>query len=105
LKLNDLFNTDPAFANGMVVDDNLLDPPEKDWDSLFQTENNTKPIHGVLKVAGCSAGVVDDYLDKILDILKGHEEKTGESEPAPKIKTHRSRVEGWTRRGQNGKEQ
>ncbi len=105
MNLNDIFETDPAFANGMIRDDKLLDPPEKDWDSLFQTENNNKPIHGVLKVAGCSASVVDERLDKILHVLQGHEEKSGDSEPAPKIKTHRSRVEGWTRPNHNGKEQ
>jgi hypothetical protein len=87
----------------MVNDTKLMDPPEKDWDTLFFTDQYKSPIHGVLKVAGSSATTVDEHLGKILHCLKGHEEKSGNSLPTPTTKP--SRVEGWTRPNHHGKEQ
>lgn len=85
----------------MAQDEDLLDPPETAWDTLFFTDKNKIPIHGVLKVAGSSGPVVDEHLGKILQCLRGHEEKKGISEPT----TSPSRVEGLTRPDYNGVEQ
>ena len=78
----------------------LSDPDRSTWDSLFQADN----IHGLLKIGGSSKDEVEKHLGDIQGILKhgtAIKDVPGTSSPTQAI----SRVDGWTRPKNRGKEQ
>ena len=105
LGLTKVAASDAAFSGGMAADgSNLNDPAVANWDPLFKT---TSPIHGVIKVAGSDASVVNSKLIAIQAILKVGTVITdipGQSLPM----TVNSRIDGQVRpkeKGLNGHEQ
>ena len=103
LKLNKLNITDPSFYKGMAspnVEPKLFDPPPKMWDSLFQSPK----IHGMLKIAGSCKDEVERHLTKIQKALKHGTAIEDAFQNQPPTETD-SRVDGWTRPNDRGKEQ
>ena len=90
---------------GMAIDGpkNLNDPPQSKWDDLFKVAT----IHGLLKVAGNSAAIIESKLNDIKSVL-GHstviKDIAGLSPPT----RVNSRLDGQVRPrkdGKNGHEQ
>jgi hypothetical protein len=95
--------TDPAFINGMgskMVRDVLSDPDRDTWDPLF----NSTEIHGILKIGGSSKNEVEKHLKNIQVILKHGTAIDDVFQNSPSTPTD-SRVDGWTRPNDRGKEQ
>jgi len=90
LGLFTISKTDPAFAGGMKADASALSDVTADVEAFA----NSKPIHGLLKVAGSSPVTVHNLLEKIKKALQAIEDVPG------------GRIEGAMRDGANrGKEQ
>jgi hypothetical protein len=97
-------SADPSFFKGMANDTMLIDPPKDDWDDLFKS-STANPIHGLLKVAGDSKEQVNKHLDSIKKTLN-HSGPTVKDIPGKSEPTEiPSRVDGWTRPNDRGKEQ
>lgn len=78
----------------------LSDPASTTWDPLFQSLE----IHGMLKIAGSSKHEVEKHLTMIQKVLKhGTAIKDAFQNQSP-TETD-SRVDGWTRPNDRGKEQ
>ena len=85
-----------------TVRDALKDPnPDGNtWDRLFKS---TK-IHGMLKIGGSSKDEVEKHLKKIQEILNFGTAIGDAFQDSPSAPTD-SRVDGWTRPNDRGKEQ
>ena len=79
----------------------LSDPAPTTWDSLFRSPQ----IHGMLKIAGSSKDEVERHLTMIQKVLKHGTaiEDAFQKDESPKETD--SRVDGWTRPNDRGKEQ
>lgn len=102
LRLDRVEDTDPAFFNGMgskSVRDALSDPDRDTWDPLF----NSTEIHGILKIGGSSKNEVEKHLKNIQVILKHGTAIDDVFQNSPPTPTD-SRVDGWTRPNDRGKE-
>ena len=85
----------------MVKDKNNLGDPDSDtWDLLFKSLK----IHGMLKIGGSSKDKVDDHLREIQETLKHGTAIVDAFRGSPSTPTD-SRVDGWTRPNDRGKEQ
>ena len=106
MDLSNLDGTDPAFSKGMASEDTqkiLRDPKHTDWELLFRLPEKVI-IHGMLKVAGSSKDDVEIHLSAIKSVLKhgtALKDALQNQPPTPMD----SRVDGWTRPNDRGKEQ
>ena len=103
LKLTRVNITDPAFSKGMASPDvgtKLSDPAPTTWDPLFQSLK----IHGMLKIAGNSKHEVERHLTMIQKALK-HGTAIEDAFQSQSPTETDSRVDGWTRPNDRGKEQ
>ena len=78
----------------------LSDPAIGTWDPLFKSPN----IHGMLKIAGSSKDEVNKHLDMIKAVLK-HGTAIEDAFQSESHQETDSRVDGWTRPDDRGKEQ
>ena len=112
-----LKTTDPAFYGGMKEPKiemkdpktrkkdpqnrkKLNDPEETTWDPLFQSDK----IHGMLKIAGSSKDKVEGRLTEIKNFLKHGTVIEDAFQNKVPMETD-SRVDGWTKANDRGKEQ